>query len=72
MSQTLGHQEFYSIRQPYSDGRCVVYGDGDMGWYDYVLIDSAGRIEARSNMQYGSAEIALRDALITASEGGAT
>lgn len=68
LSPTLGHREFYNIAQPYTNGRVIVYGDWEMGWYDYVLIDSAGLTETRTNVQYGSAEIALRDALIKASE----
>lgn len=67
-SPTLGHKEFYNIQQPYSLGRVIVYGDGEMGWYDYVLTDSEGCTESRTNMQYGSPEIALRDALIEASQ----
>ena len=66
---TLGHRQFYNVAQPYTNGRCIVYGDSEMGWYDYVLIDSEGLTETRSNLQYGSAQIALRDALIKASEG---
>lgn len=67
-SPTLGYPELYNICQPYSNGRCIVYGEPEMGWYDYVLIDSQGFVESRSNLQYGSAEIALRDALVKASE----
>ena len=63
----LGYRTFYDIAQPYSNGRIVVYGDGDMGWYDYVMTDSSGCTETRSSSQYGSPEIALRDALIEAS-----
>lgn len=63
----LGHDEFYNIQQPYSNGRIIVYGEIDMGWFDYVLVDSSGLTESRSDKGYGSAEIALRDALIEAS-----
>ncbi len=66
MNPTLGNREFYNIQQPYSNGRIIVYGDGEMGWYDYVLIDSEGLTESRSDKQYGGPEIALRDALIEA------
>lgn len=65
--KTLGHDEFYNIQQPYSNGRIIVYGEIDMGWFDYVLVDSSGLTESRSDKGYGSAEIALRDALIEAS-----
>lgn len=66
MNATLGHAEIHNIPKPYTFGRVIVYGDPEMGWYDYVITDSSGCTESRSNMQYGSAEIALRDALIEA------
>lgn len=65
--KTLGYDEIYNIAQPYTNGRVIVYGEWEMGWFDFVLIDSSGCTESRSNKQYGSAEIALRDALIEAS-----
>lgn len=64
---TFGNQTYYDIQQPYTNGRIIVYGQGEMAWYDYVLIDSEGLTESRSDVGYGSAEIALRDALIEAS-----
>lgn len=67
VDHALGHRRFYDLPQPYSNGRIVVYGDGCMGWYDYVLVDSSGCVEMRTSRQYGSAEIALRDALVEAS-----
>lgn len=67
-SPTLGHNEFYNIQQPYSLGRVIVYGDGENGWYEYVLVDSQGLVEHRTNDGYGSPEIALRDALIKSSQ----
>lgn len=68
ISPTLGHQEFYNIVQPYSPGRVIVYGDGEMGWYEYVLTDSKGLVEHRTEAAYSIPEIALRDALIHASK----
>lgn len=65
--KTLGYEEIYNIQQPYSDGRVIVYGEREMGWYDYVIVDSSGCTESRSDKGYGAAEIALRDALIQAS-----
>lgn len=65
--KTLGHAEFYNIQQPYTEGRIIVYGERDMGWYDYVIVDSSGLTESRTDKGYGSPEIALRDALIEAS-----
>lgn len=66
---TLGKPEVYNIGQPYSNGRAIVYGDCEMCWYEYVLVDSQGLVEFRSDCDYGSAEIALRDALIRSSGG---
>lgn len=65
--KTLGYDEFYNIQQPYTEGRIIVYGERDMGWYDYVIVDSSGLTESRTDKGYGSPEIALRDALIEAS-----
>ena len=65
--KTLGYDEFYNIQQPYTEGRIIVYGERDMGWYDYVIVDSRGCTESRSGKCYGAAEIALRDALIEVS-----
>ena len=65
--KTLGYDEFYNIQQPYTEGRIIVYGERDMGWYDYAIVDSSGLTESRTDKGYGSPEIALRDALIEAS-----
>lgn len=70
---------FYSIPAPYSmngDIMIEVYGDGDMGWYEWRVL-AGGKVqqdtgtEGSSHIhgrQYGSAEIALRDALVAMSE----
>lgn len=65
--KTLGYEQFYNIQQPYTEGRIIVYGERDMGWYDYVIVDSNGLTQSRSDKGYGSPEIALRDGLIEAS-----
>lgn len=62
--KTLGYEEIYNIPQPYSNGRVIVYGEREMAWYDYVIVNSIGCTESRSNVGYSAAEIALRDALI--------
>lgn len=66
--KTLGHAVIYDLPQPYNNGRVIVYGDNQMCWYDYVIVGSDGLTESRSNLQYGAAEVALRDALIEASQ----
>jgi hypothetical protein len=62
----------YKIPAPYSMVSDIeVYGDPDNGWYEYRIVTD-GRIEQDSGshkgytqgMQYGCAEIALRDGLI--------
>ena len=56
----------YAIPAPYSmgDRMIQVYGDSDMGWYEWRVV-AGGRIERDTKEQgYGSAEIALRDALV--------
>ena len=58
---------FYEVKQPYGEGLLVVFGEGDMGWYEWLAVDSAGKLLRRTDENYGSPEIALRDALIWAS-----
>lgn len=64
-------QTIYSIPAPYSMGAMIeVYGDPDMGWYEWRIV-ADGRVEQDTKEQgYGSAEIALRDALMEASREG--
>lgn len=69
---------FYSIPAPYAMGDTMieVYGDGDMGWYEWRVL-AGGEVQQDTGTegsthirgrQYGSAEIALRDALVAMSE----
>jgi hypothetical protein len=60
----------YRINYPYSPtARIEVYGEGDMGWYEWRVLDKGavlrdtGRDNNGSGIGYGSPEIALRDAL---------
>ncbi len=59
----------YRIDRPYGNGTIEVYGEPDMGWYEWRILErgeiihDSGR-HGQSGMQYGSAAIALRDALI--------
>lgn len=65
MSQTT----LYRIPTPYSGDTIEVYGEPDMGWYEWRVIDAAGKtLRDTQNAGYGSPEIALRDALIAVSE----
>ena len=56
---------FYTSRAPYSmeDRRIEVYGDGDMGWYEWRVIENGRIVHDTSAQGYGSPEVALRDAL---------
>lgn len=59
----------YRIPAPYSmDGFIEVWGDTDMGWYEWRWCDGQRIVKESDAQQYGSAEIALRDALIAASD----
>lgn len=62
-------ETIYKIPAPHSNEQQIeVYGDPDMAWYEWRIIDAQGQtiIDTR-NRQYGQAEIALRDALTYAS-----
>ena len=53
---------FHSIPDPYSGNMIEVFGEEGMGSYDFRLVKD-GRVLYQSNMMYGMAGIALRDAL---------
>lgn len=60
----------HSIPVPFSMGDAMieVYGEPDMGAYEWRVVAS-GKVERDTkNQGYGNAEIALRDALIAMSE----
>lgn len=61
---------FYKIPAPYSAGDTFieVWGDGEMGWYEWRAFDRERVLKESDAKQYGNAEIALRDALIAMSE----
>lgn len=61
-------KEVYRIPAPYSmTDDIVVYGEPDMGWYEW-RIESDGKVTTDTKDKgYGCAEIALRDALIATS-----
>jgi hypothetical protein len=48
--------------------RVLAVGAPDWGSYDWIWIDSAGKVLGHSDASYGCAGIALRDGLMTASE----
>ncbi|SFU98458.1 hypothetical protein [Halomonas korlensis] len=68
----------HRIERPYAEGVVEAYGERDMGWYEWRIIEGdrdsirqgGGKMLADSGdhgsfgMQYGSASLALRDALI--------
>lgn len=59
----------HRIDRPWSPGVIEVYGEPDMGWYEWRIVQGgtvlhdSGR-HGSYGMQYGAAGIALRDALI--------
>lgn len=62
----------YSVDHPgHLDGRIEVYGEPDMGWYEWRVIvgplvkQDTGRDDGGLGRGYGTAAIALRDALNT-------
>ncbi|MDE1999802.1 MAG: hypothetical protein KGI52_12865 [Burkholderiales bacterium] len=62
--------EIYRIPAPYSQGetQIVVYGEPDMGWYEW-RVETIGKVmRDTKDKGYGCAEIALRDALVATSE----
>jgi hypothetical protein len=57
----------YRVRVPFSlaDDEIEVYGDAEMGWYEWRVVTGAGAtVRDSRNAGYGCAEIALRDALV--------
>lgn len=66
-------KKIYEIPAPDSlDEKIEIYGEPEMGWYEWRIIDGGGRTvrdtssERGGGRQYGQAEIALRDALMFA------
>lgn len=61
---------FYKIPAPYSMGDIMieVWGDDEMGWYEWRAVQGGKILKESNAQQYGSAEIALRDALIATSD----
>lgn len=58
----------YSIPHPYTDRQIEVYGEPEMGWYEWrFIVDGRVEIDSR-DAGYGIPEIALRDALIEATK----
>ena len=56
---------FYKVPVPYSfDQEVQVYGERDMGWYEWRVMVGQRVIFDSKEMGYGSPGIALRDALI--------
>ncbi len=67
----MSTEVIYRVDQPFSEGVIEVYGEADMGWYEWRVIENGktlhdtGRADGYGGMgmQYGSPGIALRDAL---------
>lgn len=59
----------YAVRVPFGEDMIEVYGEPDMGWYEWRVVTAMHAVIRDSkNAGYGCAEIALRDALIAMSE----
>lgn len=65
---------YYKIPSPNGNKENIeVYGDGEMGWYEYRIMRGAIAVidtgkESGTGREYGCAEIALRDALMFATD----
>lgn len=57
--------ELYRIPTPYATNNSfvVVYGDPEMGWYEWRIETNTAITKDTKEQGYGSPEIALRDAL---------
>jgi len=58
----------YRIDRPFAEGTIEVYGDAGMGWYEWRIVSRGEVLEDSGKRgsygeQYGSAGVALRDAL---------
>lgn len=56
----------YSVAVPYSmdDRKIEVYGEADMGSYEWRIVLDGRTLRDTKSAGYGSPEIALRDALV--------
>lgn len=63
-------ETLYKIPAPYSMGDTFieVWGDPENGWYEWRAVQGGKILKESEEQGYGSAEIALRDALIAMSE----
>jgi hypothetical protein len=60
-----GFKEIYRIPAPYSmTEEIVVYGEPDMGWYEWRVEVDGKVTRDTKDRGYGCAEIALRDGLV--------
>jgi hypothetical protein len=65
---TNGIRTLYRVPTPYGYGHVEVYGDSDNAWYEWRIVNGACIEHDTRDKGYGSAEIALRDALIAATK----
>ncbi len=61
-------ETIHRIDRPFADGTIEVYGEPDMGWYEWRIVERGAVIQDTGRhgsygMQYGSAGIALRPEL---------
>jgi len=58
----------YKIDVPFGAGEIEVYGESDMGWYEWRVVQDGKVLRDTKDQGYGSPGIALRDALIAVTE----
>jgi hypothetical protein len=60
--------EIYRIPTPYSQGEIVVYGAAGMASFEWKIEANGQVLTDTIDRAYGCAEVALRDALIAATD----
>ena len=61
-------ETLHRIDRPFAEGTIEVYGEPDMGWYEWRIVSRGEVLEDSGKrgsygQQYGSAAVALRDAI---------
>lgn len=56
-------ETLHRIDRPFAEGTIEVYGEPDMGWYEWRIVSRGEIIHDTCDAGYGSPALALRDAL---------
>ncbi|MBZ9540516.1 hypothetical protein [Modicisalibacter tunisiensis] len=59
----MSTEVLHRIDRPFANGVIEVYGEPDMGWYEWRILERGAVIHDTRDAGYGSPGIALRDAL---------